>query len=301
MRTRGGRRLATLLAATALLGSPLPATAVVATPIETAYNVPGPFATVPGTATDTLGNTFKIYRPADYGALGFKSPIVTWGNGTAATPEQYSVLLTRLASYGFTVIASTLTNTGSGREIDAGAHYLIDQNSVPGSVFAGHLAPGAVAAAGHSQGAGGATRAAVSDPAIKALLTFSLPDKIWAGANPNCPTPADCQYDPSKLRVPVFFVTTRGLLDLIIASPTTTRQYFDSVPGRAAVGYIQDSGGWGADHNALQDSGHPEGFLGYATAWLLARLRADPVADGAFTGTTAELTTRPNWHGSAVK
>ena len=35
------------------------------------------------------------------------------------------MLLRHLASYGFTVIASTLPNTGSGREIDAAAHYLV--------------------------------------------------------------------------------------------------------------------------------------------------------------------------------
>jgi hypothetical protein len=36
-----------------------------------------------------------------------------------------SVFLSHLASYGFTVIASTLPNTGSGNEIDAAAHYLV--------------------------------------------------------------------------------------------------------------------------------------------------------------------------------
>ena len=41
-----------------------------------------------------------------------------------------SVLLSHLASYGFTVIASTLPNTGSGNEIDAAAHYLVAQNGV---------------------------------------------------------------------------------------------------------------------------------------------------------------------------
>lgn len=271
-------------------------------PVETAYSATGPYATTTGTATDSAGNTFRLYRPSDYAALGFDSPIVTWGNGTDATPEMYSRLLTHLASYGFTVIASTLTNTGSGNQIAAGARYLVAQNGTAGSVFEGNLDVAHVAAVGHSQGAGGATRAATNNPGlITTLMTFSLPNRMWVGANPNCPTAADCMYDPALLTQPTFLTGTNGLADALIASPATQKAFYNSIPGRAAVGIIQNSEGRAADHSAIQDRENPGGLLGYATAWLRYQLRGDTVAAGAFTGTQPEIVTNTNWPGSAVK
>jgi hypothetical protein len=43
------------------------------------------------------------------------------------------------------------------------------------------------------------------------------------------------------------------------------------------------------------------GELGYATAWLAYQLRADATAAAAFTGPHPELTSNPNWPGSATK
>jgi len=278
-------------------------TAAAATyPVEAAYTAAGPYATTTGTATDASGNTFRLYYPSNYAALGFDSPIVTWGNGTNATPEMYSKLLTQFASYGFTVIASTLTNTGSGNEIAAGARYLVAQDSVAGSVFQGNLDVNHVAAVGHSQGAGGATRAATNNPAlIDTLMTFSLPNTTWVGSNPNCPTAADCMYNPALLTQPTFLTSTHGLSDAIIASPSTETAFYNSISGHAALGIIQNSQGSAADHSSIQDAKNPGGFLGYATAWLEYQLRGDTVAAAAFSGTSPELVSNTNWPGSAAK
>jgi len=280
--------------------------AATADPIESTYAASGPYATTTGTVSDGSGTViYDVYRPSDYAALGFASPIITWGNGTNATPDMYSTLLTHLASYGFTVIASTLTNTGSGKEIDAAAHYLVTQNDTAGSVFQSNLDVHHVAAVGHSQGAGGATRTATNDPAlITTLLTFSLPNTAFVGSNPDCPTAADCSYDPASLTQPAFFVGTHGFLDGLIASPSTETAFYDSVTGHAALGLIQNSDGKAADHNSVQNTangGNPGGELGYATAWLEYQLRGDSVAAGAFTGAQPELPANTNWPGSAVK
>lgn len=65
-------------------------------------------------------------------------------------------------------------------EIGDAAHYLVTQAGTAGSLFYGNLDVNRVAAVGHSQGAGGATRAALSNPAlIKTLMTFSLPITYW--------------------------------------------------------------------------------------------------------------------------
>jgi hypothetical protein len=95
-------------------------------PVQARFTAPGPYATTTGTVTNSAGDAiYDLFYPSHYAALGFKSPVITWGNGTDATPDEYSTLLEHLASYGFTVIASTLENTGSGNEIDAAAHYLV--------------------------------------------------------------------------------------------------------------------------------------------------------------------------------
>jgi len=273
-------------------------------PVQAAFSAPGPYATTTGTATDGAA-AYDLYYPSNYAALGFQSPIVTWGNGTGGSPAQVSVLLRHLASYGFTVIASTLPNTGSGREIDAAAHYLAARNGVASSVFHGHLNVSEVAAAGTSQGATGAVRAAANDPAlIKTVMTFSLPSAVWAAPNPDCPTAADCTAHPDALTRPVFFISTHGFWDSIIASPATEKGYFLSAPVHAALGIITSSDGKAADHASIADpaaGGNPGGFLGYATAWLEYRLRGNATAAGAFTGPHPELTANPNWPGSAVK
>lgn len=274
-------------------------------PVQAAFTPPGPYATATGTVTGASGTAvYDLFYPADYAALGFQSPIVTWGNGTGGTPAQYSVFLLHLASYGFTVIASTLPNTGSGNEIDAAAHYLVAQASVPGSIFYGHLDVSEVAAVGMSQGATGAVRATTNDPAlIKTVMTFSEPNPIWSAPNPDCPTAADCTAHPAALTRPVFFISTYGFWDSIIASPATEKAFFFSTSVHAALGIILNSDGKPADHTSIENppTGNPGGLLGYATAWLEYQLLGNATAAGAFTGPHPELVSNPNWPGSATK
>jgi hypothetical protein len=301
------RRILVILLSLVSLAGFVPANAVAAAySVDAAYTPSGPYATTTGTVLDGSGQViYDLYYPSDYAALGFTSPIVTWGNGTNATPDMYSTLLSHLASYGFTVIASTLTNTGSGNEIDAAAHYLVAQDTAAGSVFRGNLNVRHIAAVGHSQGAGGAVRAATNDPAlITAVMTFSLPNTIWVSANPDCPTAADCMFYPAELTQPVFFISTHGLLDAIIASPATETTFYDNVPGHAALGIILSSGGGLADHNSVQNTangGNPDGELGYATAWLEHELRGSPAAAAAFSGASPELPRNSDWPCSAAK
>ena len=274
-------------------------------PVQAAFTPPGPYATATATVTNASGTAvYDLFYPSDYAAVGFQSPIVTWGNGTGGTPDQYSAFLLHLASYGFTVIASTLPNTGSGKEIDAAARYLVAQDSVPASVFYGHLNVNEVAAAGMSQGATGAVRATTNDPAlIKTVMTFSEPNPIWAAPNPDCPTAADCTAHPAALTRPVFFISTYGFWDAIIASPATETAFFLSTSVHAALGIILNSDGKPADHTSIENppTGNPGGLLGYATAWLEYQLRGNVTAAGAFTGAHPELVSNPNWPGSATK
>jgi pimeloyl-ACP methyl ester carboxylesterase len=288
-----------VLALTVMLtASAASAAASAANTVETTYDRPGPYSTTTSTASDDAGHSFAVYRPADYSALGFASPILTWGDGSDATPSQYTTVLTRLASYGFTAIASTLTDTGSGKEIDAGASYLVAQNSLAASVYHDRLDTARVGVFGHSQGATGAVNAATHNPSrYAAVITFSLPDQRWSGANADCPTAEVCTPHPDQLRAPTFLIATHGLADAVIASPSTETAYFDSVPVHAALGLV----GKGADHATPEDGDHPDAELGYATAWFLYQLRGDTAAAAAFTGPHPELTGNPDWPCSLTK
>ncbi len=270
-------------------------------PVQAAFTRPGPYVTTSGTVTDSTGKAiYDEYYPASYTALRFKSPIVTWGNGTGGKPANTAVFLRHLASYGFTVIATTLSNTGSGKEIDAAARYLIAQEGDPGSVFYGHLDTAEVASVGLSQGATGAIRAATIDPSLyKTVLTFSLPNKFWSRQNSDCPTRADCTPNPALLIQPVFLISTHGPFDAVIASPATEKTYFRSTKVYAALGIILLSAGRLADHDSIAKD--PSGYLGYATAWLEYELRGNSTAARAFTGAHPELLSNDNWPSSAIK
>ncbi|HUC04254.1 MAG TPA: hypothetical protein VL961_02580 [Acidimicrobiales bacterium] len=297
--------LAVALTAALTVAFQSPSSATSAQPVQAFYTPSGPYPTTTGTVTVDGTVAYDLFYPAHYDGLHFLSPVVTWGNGTGAGPDDYTTLLTHFASYGFTVIASTLTNTGSGREIDAAAHYLLAQDSTPGNVFFGHLDVHDVAAVGHSQGATGATRAATSDPdVITTLMTFSLPAQIWSLPNPDCATAADCTPHPGLVRHPVFFVSTHGPEDAFISSPGVDHAYLARVPGHGVSGIITTSGGKTADHSTPEDQssgGDPTGVLGYATAWLEAQLRHNVYAATAFWGPHPEILSNPDWPGSEVK
>src|SRR6266700_1281882 len=77
-------------------------------PVEARYAAPGPYATTEISYALSSGEVYEIFRPASYAALGFLSPIVTWGDGTGGSPDDTSVFLRHLASWGFTVIGVDL-------------------------------------------------------------------------------------------------------------------------------------------------------------------------------------------------
>jgi hypothetical protein len=140
----------------------------------------------------------------------------------------------------------------------------------------------------------GAVRAATNDPAlIKTVVTFSEPD----------PTAADCTAHPAALTRPVFFISTYGFSDSIIASPATERAFFLSTSVHAALGIILSSDGKPADHTSIETppTDNPGSLFGYATAWLEYQPRGNPIAAAAFTGPHPELVSNTNWPGSATK
>lgn len=251
-----------------------------ASTIETIYKAAGPWPV----ATGSSGG-HRLYYPSTLGSGGVTHPIVTWGNGSWATPDNYPGLLNHLASWGFAVVASTDTTTGTGAEILAAAQHLIALDADPASVFHGKLNTAQVAAVGHSQGAGGSINAA-NDSAglIKTVVPIAVPAQWMAG-------PGD-EFSVADLTCPALFLS--GANDWLISSAATVQGYYDQATAGAGRALLK-----GAGHNDIQNTGGA--FLGYVTAWLRYRLQADAQARGAFAGSTAELPTNTAWQNQALK
>lgn len=270
------RRFVQLGLLTAGLAAWPAAPALAAGAIESIYQVAGPHAV----ATGTSGG-HRLYCPA---VMTNGHPIITWGNGTNATPDNYPGVLHHFASWGFAVVASTDTTTGTGSEMIAAAEHLRALNADSGSVFYGKLDIDKVAAVGHSQGAGGAVNTATGSGFVAACVPIALPAQIWV-------SPGDA-FNVAALTCPVFFMS--GANDWLISSAGTLQGYYDQVPGAAARALLE-----GAGHNDIQNSGG--GFLGYSTAWLRCQLMGDTHARAAFAGDPGELLTNTAWQNQAVK
>ena len=199
----------------------------------------------------------------------------------------YSALLVKFASYGFTVIATTRKNTGSGREIDAAAHYMVKMNTTPGSVFSGRLDVHRVAAVGHSQGASRCGQGCRHGPEIQSPLSLRTPSplKVADTTNPDCPVVTDCEVNMASVHQPAFLISTYSPEDRYIASPRVEPAHLRQVKGHAALGIIKTSGGVKVDHASIENAaygGNPGEEIAYATAWLEFNLRGNRQAAQAF-------------------
>jgi hypothetical protein len=255
-----------------------------ASAIESAYRAVGPWAVSTGTVS-TPGGAYTLFYPTNLGANGFDHPILTWGNGTNATPSKYTGILSHLASWGFVVIASNSGQTGLGTQMLAAVDYLIVENAYPSSVFYQNLDTTKVGALGHSQGAGGALNATLaSEGLITSTLTVALPDPIWWST----PVPNMSTW-PTSARI--FFV--RGTTDFL-ATEAAAVNWYNPVPGGAAKAGLKSTG-----HNEVQKS--TTRLKGYVTAWMMYTLRGDTYARGAFVGSPPEINGNTAWTNAAEK
>src|SRR4051794_17133954 len=219
------------------------------------WAAPGPFAVSVGPG----GNDTTIYRPAQLGTLGCTThPVILWGNGTGTTPSTYDALLRHWASHGFIVAAANTTQPYSGKEMLGGLDWLTAQNQTAGSPFAGKVDTAHVAAAGHSQGGGGAINAG-GDPRVGVTLPIE--------PSPYASIPA--------LHGPMFILA--GQYDTVVPAPVVRNMYDRATQIVAIYGELA-----GATHfTPVPDGG---GFRGPMTAWLRLELMGDDQARGLFFG-----------------
>jgi hypothetical protein len=287
-RTRSARAsvriVAGLAVAAALLGTHAAPGARAASAIETTYRATGSWAVSTGTAS-AFGGTYKLYYPTNLGAGGFHHPILTWGNGTNGTPNNYNGILTHLASWGFVVIASNSGSTGLGTQILDGALHMINENANPASIFYQKLDAANVGALGHSQGAGGTLNATINSAGvITSAVTVALPDPFWWST----PVPNMANFPTSAQ---IFFI--RGTSDFL-ATEGAANNWYNPVPGGAAKTAQKSAG-----HNEVQNANTR--LKGYITAWMLYTLRGDAYARGAFVGSPPEINTNTAFQNNAHK
>jgi dipeptidyl aminopeptidase/acylaminoacyl peptidase len=157
---------------------------------------------------------FRIYYPAFQSNETY--PIVSWGNGTDATPDRYTEIFTHLSSWGFIVIDSYSKTTGTGKEIMAAIEYLKDQNQQVNSLFYQKINVNQIGVAGHSQGSTGVINAHTkvkNGSLIKTIVSIALPDLKYCD-------PEDV-YDTARIQVT--FLIMGGTRDFLI-SPVSSNQ-----------------------------------------------------------------------------
>jgi hypothetical protein len=246
-------------------------------PSVTDFADEGPFA-----VTQTSGGpSCTIHRPTD-SALGgpnqnLRHPVITWGNGTGATPTVYAGVLRHWATHGFIVTASTSTNTGDAVEMVECLEWILEQNAVSGP-YMGRVDATRLGASGHSQGGGG-TLMTGRDARITA--TAPLQPYILGGLG---------GFQSSSIaqqKGPMFLMSGS---DDTIASPGANQEpVFEDTNVPVFWGNLQ-----GATHTGTA-IGSIGGYRGPATAWFRLHLMGDESARSLFYGANCGLCADSSW------
>lgn len=289
----GRRYRLRVLAAALLLGLAAPvvaagpdaaAAAKKDSPVEARYKAAGTWVVGTTDVAVSEGLSYRISHPRDLGRNGFKHPILVWGNGSNATPDQYAGVFRQLASWGFVVIGSSDTQQATGDSMLGALHWLLAADLDPSSKFFGVLDPTEIGVLGHSQGAGGAVNAANhANGLIDTAVPINLPDARYVAKTG--------RFSVADLPTPTLFLG--GGTDGLISTPGGLRSYYQRVP-KAALGILR-----GADHLAIQRTGG--GYLGYLTAWMMWQLQHDTYAGSAFLGRDAEFRQNSKWQDQQEK
>jgi hypothetical protein len=246
-------------------------------PPVTDFAAPGPFA-----VTQTSGGpSCTIHRPTD-AALGGPSknlahPVITWGNGTGATPSVYQGVLRHWATHGFIVTAANSTNTGDATEMIGCLEWILEQNTVSGP-YMGRVDTSKIGVSGHSQGGGGTL---MTGRDVRITATAPLQPYILAGLG---------GFQSSSIaqqQGPMFLMS--GSADTIATPSANQQPVFDDTNVPVFWGTLQ-----GATHTGTA-IGNIGDYRGPATAWFRLHLMGDESARSWFYGASCGLCSDPSW------
>lgn len=249
--------------------------------VEEKYALPGTYEVDMLEIKDEQGEKlYRIYSPQSTDVL---HPLIAWGNGTGALPDNYDELLRHLAGWGFIVIDTYSQTMGTGKEIMAAIEYMLNENEATVSPFYHRVQKDRVGAAGHSQGSTGVINAHTNfenGDLIKTVVSIALPDLKYCD-------PEDV-YDTSALKVPFFVIG--GTRDFIISPSDSNKLALNNTNSNLPVLMAMAKG---AAHTAIeQDGGQHRGYL---TAWMRYQLMNDSEARMAFVGKNAEIGANNHW------
>jgi hypothetical protein len=215
---------------------------------------------------------FTMFRPDNLTETQLCHPVITWGNGTGATPNMYGTLLKNFASHGFVVIASNNTNVGRGTPAPmiVGVTWILEQNEDPSSKLYHRLDTTHIGATGHSQGAMATTQASGDSH-----ITVSIPIE-GASAQRNLHGPA------------MFFC---GTLDTIVGcdGAKSALNAVTTLPAMYAELTTVDHGSWMSRGSTLSVA--DTAF----TAWMRVHLMGDSELRSWFYGASCKLCTDSAW------
>ncbi|MBL3658905.1 poly(ethylene terephthalate) hydrolase family protein [Fulvivirga sediminis] len=241
----------------------------------TQYENSGPYPVEIIRNEGSLFSGFDIYKPRNLGSSGELHPILTWGNGTGATPITYNGLLRHMASWGYVVIAADDRNVGSGDEMVEGIDYMLAENADPGSEYYQKLNTQAIGAFGHSQGGAGTINTAKQDSRVTSIAplapaTFTFP----------------FFYSTEDVNCPMFIMV--GAIDALANPLAVFSTSFMSSSTTALYGSLEGNGhfSW---------VGSAGSFRKYVTAWFEATLKKDPDAEALFFSDSAPIFNDNSW------
>jgi hypothetical protein len=244
--------------------------------------VAGPFATV---TENNVGPTagvgadggpapqFTMFRPSDLAQGGLCHPVITWGNGTGASPSMYGVLLRHLASHGFVVIASNSPNVAQGTPAPmvVGVTWVLAQNDDSTSVLYHRIDTSHVGATGHSQGA-----MATSQAAADSHITTCVPiEGAMVQRNLHGPAMFFCGGQDTL----VGCSGAQSALDAVTTLPAMMAEYLSV-----------DHGSWMSFMGTK-----PSVVEATVTAWMRVHLMGDTALRSWFYGASCKLCTDSGW------
>jgi pimeloyl-ACP methyl ester carboxylesterase len=208
---------------------------------------------------------YTVFRP-ELLEEGKKYPVITWGNGTCATPVGYDELLKHLASYGYIVIGPNTRQVGNGQAMRRALDWLTAENGRSGSPYFGKVDLMRIGASGHSQGGASAITVTAADGRIIA----AVPIEPGAGSG--------------MLNKPTFFLA--GENDTVV-SPASVQRLYAAARGPSLYG-VADR----ATHTT--PIREPQLIWGPIVAWFKAHLERDATARTWFYG-TCNFCGNTNW------
>lgn len=217
------------------------------------------------------GGGYTMFRPDELGVDGFMHPVATWGNGVSTTPDQYTALLSTVASHGFVVIASD-SKSVSAQELKAGLDWLLAQNDMPGE-FQGKLAVKCAVAIGYSMGGGAAVGAASHPNVIATVALHGL------------------QAPAAELRGPLLLMTSTN--DGFVTKSGYVQPTYDAsskVPTIMATLNVPGAADFSGHLIPLGDAGKERAPL---IAWLRLFVLGDQAAKSWFYGADCTLCKEP--------